>query len=126
MITLTTQWSVQRERAGRKRLSKPRVANAETGDQVPRISRLMALAIKFQAMLRDGIVRDQSELARLARVTQPRMTQILNLNFLAPDIQEAILFLKGDTAVSEKSLRPVTVETSWDVQLRNWKRCCGT
>src|SRR4051795_12003075 len=94
MITVTTKLHIQPEKAGRKRLGKgAAVAGIPAGDQVPRISRLMALAIKFQAMLGDGVVRDQSELARLARVTQPRMTQILNLNFLRPDIQEAILLL---------------------------------
>jgi hypothetical protein len=90
--------------------------------RVPHISRLMALAIKFQGMLRDGTVRDQTELALLARVTQPRMTQIMNLNFLAPDIQVAILFLDGDTTVSEKSLRPITVEMSWAMQGGKWRR----
>ena len=44
--------------------------------RVPRISRLMALAIHFDKMIRDGKVSDQSDLARLAHVTQPRMTQI--------------------------------------------------
>jgi hypothetical protein len=81
----------------------------------------MALAIKFQGMLRDGIVRDQSELARQARVTQPRMTQIMDLTFLAPDIQKEILYLCGDTAVTEKALRPITVEPSWVAQRRMWR-----
>jgi hypothetical protein len=80
-----------------------------------------ALTIKFRGMLRDGIVRDQTELARLACVTQPRLTKILNLTFLVPDIQEAILFLDGDTVMSEKALRPITVETSWEVQRRMWR-----
>jgi hypothetical protein len=57
-------------------------------------------------------VRDQTELARLACVTQPRMTQILNLAFLAPDIPEVILFLDRDAALSEKALRRITVEAS--------------
>jgi hypothetical protein len=46
------------------------------------------------------------------------MTQIMNLNFLAPEIQEAILFLSGDTDVSEKMLRPITVQPSWEHQRR--------
>lgn len=53
---------------------------------IPHISRLMALAMKFQGMLRDGVVWEQTELARLAHMIQPRMTQILNLILLAPDI----------------------------------------
>src|SRR4051812_33039285 len=79
--------------------------------RTPRISKLMALAIKFDGMLRDGVVADQSALARVARVSQPRMTQILNLNYLAPDIQEELLFLSsvvdGRDAVYERLLRPV-------------------
>jgi hypothetical protein len=92
----------------------------------PHILHLVALAINFEGMLRDGVVRDQTELARLARVTQPRMTQIMNLNFLAPDIQEAILFVGGDTSVSEKALRPITVEPSWVVQRRMWLASFGS
>ena len=61
--------------------------------RVPRISRLMALAIKFQGMLDRGEVKDYAELARLGHVTRARVTQIMNLLMLAPDIQEAILFL---------------------------------
>jgi len=52
------------------------------------------------------------ELARLASVTQPRMTQILNLLYLAPDIQEELLFLplvtSGKDPVTERDLRPIT------------------
>jgi hypothetical protein len=69
----------------------------------------------------NGAARDQSELARLARVTQPRMSQIMNLNFLAPEIQEAILFRCGDSAVWEKTLRPVAIEPSWAMQRRIWR-----
>jgi hypothetical protein len=120
MLTVTTKLEVRRERAGRKRL-EAKSAMPPTADCVPHIARLMALAIRFKGMLESGVVKDQSELARLARVTQPRMTQILNLNFLAPEIQEAILFLGGDTAVSEKALRPITVELSWENQLQMWR-----
>ncbi len=53
----------------------------------------MALAIKYQGMLDRGEVAGITELARLCRVTQPRMTQILNLNLLSPAIQEQLLQL---------------------------------
>jgi hypothetical protein len=43
--------------------------------------------------LRDETIRDYAELARLGRVTRARMTQIMKLLDLAPDIQEQILFL---------------------------------
>jgi hypothetical protein len=55
--------------------------------RVPRISKLMALAIRFDCLLREGTISGHSDLARLAKVTQPRMTQIMSLLHLAPDIQ---------------------------------------
>lgn len=80
------------------------------GGRIPRVSRLMALAIHFDRLILEGKVSDQSQLARLAHVTQPRMTQIMNLNLLAPDIQEEILFLphtaRGRDPMGERDLRP--------------------
>lgn len=93
--------------------------------RVPRISRLMALAIYFDMLIREGKVRDQSELARLAHVTQPRMTQIMNLSHLAPDIQEELLFLPRVTRdrdpVCEKMLRPIAAEVDWRRQCQLWR-----
>ncbi len=92
--------------------------------RVPRVSRLMALAIKFEGLIKNGIVADQSELARLAHVTQPRMTQIMNLLHLAPDIQEQLLFLPGVTSgrdtIHEKLLRPIAAEAPWRKQRGMW------
>ncbi len=51
----------------------------------------MALAIKFQEMVDHGEVCDYAELARLGYVTRARITQIMNLLNLAPEIQEDIL-----------------------------------
>jgi hypothetical protein len=61
--------------------------------RVPRVARLMALALKFDGLIHEGAVADQAELARLGHVTRARVSQIMNLLHLAPDIQEAILFL---------------------------------
>ena len=86
----------------------------------------MALAIRFDQLLRDGVVADQSELARLAHVTQPRMTQIMNLLHLAPDIQEAVLHLSsandGRDSINESFLRSVTTEILWARQRMMWSR----
>lgn len=125
MITVTTKVRFTTSNAGRKRLDA--AAGPPFKMQVgrtPRISKLMALAIKFDGMLRDGAVSDQSELARLARVSQPRMTQIMNLNHLAPDIQEALLFLPPETegrdAVYERMLRAACAHPLWDIQRQIW------
>ncbi len=98
-----------------------------TPGRVPRVAKLMALAIKFDGLLRDGTVSSQSELAALARVTQPRMTQIMNLLHLAPDIQAQILFLPqtpaGCDAIHEHMLRPVAACVHWERQRELWGNC---
>ncbi|MEQ8850957.1 MAG: hypothetical protein RIB32_04160 [Phycisphaerales bacterium] len=93
--------------------------------RVPRVARLMALAIKFDRMLQDGVVGSQTDLAALARVTQPRMTQIMNLLHLAPDIQEEILFLppvtEGRDPVTERDLRKIVTLYDWTSQREAWR-----
>ena len=85
--------------------------------RIPRISRLMAVAIRLERLLLTGEVSDLTELARLGHVTQPRMSQILNLTLLAPDIQEELLFLprvtSGKATIHEKMLRPIAAESDW-------------
>ena len=127
MITVTKKLFLSNGRSGRKRLSatKPAAQTVAAG-RIPRISKLMALAIRFDGLLREGKVRDMSELARLAHVTQPRMTQIMNLLHLAPDIQEDLLFLpvvtEGRDPIHERMLRPVTAMMDWDRQRAAWSR----
>jgi hypothetical protein len=83
---------------------------------IPRVARLMALAIRFDGLLRAGELRDYAELARLGRVTRARMTQIMKLLDLAPDIQEKILFLPHPKGITERRLRPVVSRIDWSEQ----------
>jgi len=87
-------WIFRSRNNGRKARNNPgdKTSDVESGN-IPRISRLMALAIKFDGLVRHGEVRDYADLARLGYVTRARITQIMNLLNLAPDIQEEILFL---------------------------------
>ena len=66
----------------------------------------MALAIRFDGRIRDGVVKDQAELAKLGHVTRARLTQITAFLNLAPEIQEAILTMptpeSGRDPVTEK------------------------
>jgi len=97
--------------------------------RVPKVARLMALAIRFDGMLRRGEVTDYAELARLGHVTRARLTQIMNLLCLAPDLQEAILFLPavvgGRDQVKEWQVRPIAAEPVWGEQRRRWARARG-
>lgn len=103
----------------------PAVPEVALPGRVPRVSRLMALAIHFERLVREGKVRDQSELARLTHVTQPRLTQIMNLRNLAPDIQEELLLLtpvrKGRDPITERDLRPIAAELDWPRQRSVWR-----
>ncbi|QDU71081.1 hypothetical protein [Mucisphaera calidilacus] len=93
--------------------------------RIPRVSKLMALAIRFDKMLVNGEVASMSDLARLTRVTQPRMTQIMNLLHLAPDIQEELLNLPlvhtGNDTITERDVRPITRNTEWVDQRTTWR-----
>lgn len=109
-----------------KAVSAPDAAPTALPNRVPRVARLMALAIHFDGMLRKGVVADQSALAQICEVTQPRITQIMNLLHLAPDIQEAILHLpaveRGHDPIHERSLRQITAKVAWREQRRLWAR----
>jgi len=92
----------------------------------PRVSKLMALAFRFDGLVRRGDVRDYADLARLGYVTRARITQIMNLLNLAPDIQEAILFLprtvKGRDPIREKDVRPIAAVPHWSRQRKMWAK----
>jgi hypothetical protein len=84
----------------------------------PRISRLVALAHKLDALVRSGVIADYGELARLGHISPARLCQIMVLLHLAPSIQEYVLFLApADTRfVTELGLRRIAREPRWDRQ----------
>ena len=88
--------------------------------RIARITRLMALAVKFQDMIERGELRDYADLARLGFVTRARLTQIMNLLLLAPDIQERILFAIPCNGGNERALRRVCAELCWSDQRRRY------
>jgi hypothetical protein len=92
--------------------------------RVPRVSRLMALALKFDTLIRAGAVTDQAELARLGHVTRARVSQIMNLLHLAPDIQEALLFLpvveRGRDLLVLRDLQSIAITPDWRKQRKAW------
>ena len=102
-----------------------RVTQAQSG-RTPRIAKLVALASRMQSMLDSGQVNSFQQLAELGRISQPRMTQIMSLLNLAPDIQEELLYLpevmQGKAAIHERLLRPLTAEIDWRVERRMWAR----
>jgi hypothetical protein len=89
---------------------------------IPRISRLMALAIRMAELVRTGEVRDYAELARLGGVTRARMSQIMHLLDLAPDIQEQLLFLNEGGKLTERTLREIVRQVDWQRQREVFRR----
>ena len=86
----------------------------------------MALALRLERLVKSGAVADYADLARLGHVTRARVTQIMNLLNLAPDIQEELLFLprtvKGHDPIREHHLRPIAAVLDWRKQRRMWKQ----
>jgi predicted XRE-type DNA-binding protein len=125
--TFAVECSVQfsgRGRGSRKRPPSNRESVAEAG-RVPRVSRLMALAIRFDQLIRAGEVTGQAELATLGHVTRARISQIMSLQCLAPDIQEEVLFLprtpKGRDPIQLRDLLPIARIVFWRQQRARWK-----
>ena len=126
MIKVKRKVAFQGEVHKRREAAKAaRVTFAQSG-RIPRITKLVALASRMQSMIDSGEVESFQQLAELGRISQPRMTQIMSLLNLAPDIQEELLYLpevmQGKAAIHEKLLRPLTTEMDWRVQRRMWGR----
>jgi hypothetical protein len=88
------------------------------------VARLLALAHHFDELLQTGAVETQAEIAALAKLTPARVTQIMNLLGLAPEIQEEIFFLppvtEGQPSVTERHLRQVLKTVVWSEQRERW------
>lgn len=124
-LSYTLEFSVRRQVKKRETFS-PSIET--TSVVIPRISRLMALAIRLERLIRSGTIRDYAELSRRGGVTRARMTQIAKLLNLAPDIQEQILFLAPTKGINERNLRPIVRQIDWDEQRRLFQRItrnCG-
>ena len=98
--------------------------------RLARVTRLMALAIRFDKLIQAGEVADYSALAHLGHVTRARVTQIMNLLMLAPDIQEEILFLSrvtgGRDPIHLRQLQPIALVPDWKKQRKMWKELMTT
>ncbi|HYH67802.1 MAG TPA: hypothetical protein VD866_24105 [Urbifossiella sp.] len=125
--TLTIEGTVHIARRGRGGRPELRAGAAPTppAERVPRVARLMALAIKLADLVHTGVVMDYAELARLGRVTRARVTQVMNLTLLAPDLQEALLFLPpvitGREPLTLADLQRVAAARDWRGQRRAWR-----
>lgn len=122
--SIECQAHFQRRGHGRKELAAAAPPPAAALGRVPRVSRLLALAHRLGHLLRTGVVRDYAEVAVLGRVSRARVSQVMGLLHLAPDLQEAILFLplteRGRDRVILRDLLPIAAVPDWRRQRRLW------
>jgi hypothetical protein len=112
---MTIKFTIARRQGLRQKRARQAPAGA---GRPPRIACLLALAHRFDDSVRSGVVKDYAELGRLGYVSRARVTQIMNLLSLAPDIQEELLWLPPHLGaeMKETDLRGVVAEVRWDRQ----------
>ncbi len=117
--------TIQFQLRSRSRKQEPNVAVVDRG-KLPRIAEVLALAIQFDDMIRRGVAKDYADLARLGCISQERISQIMRLIWLAPDIQQEILTLprmpRGRFLVNEVDLRRIASRPLWSEQRQMWAR----
>jgi len=98
------------------------VGTGRTHEQVPKLTLLLVLGHHFERLVRNRIVKDYAEIARRTGLTRARLTQIVNLTLLAPEIQETILrrvlCADGDETIRERAMRGIVAEPDWTLQRR--------
>ncbi len=129
-LTIQRQVHLRRRGRGRQELidgAAPVAAVLEPG-RIPRVSRLAALALRFEGLVRTGAVASYAEIAELGHVTRARVSQVTNLLNLAPDIFAALLFLPrtehGRDPIHLRQLQPIASTHDWGKQRRQWRELC--
>ena len=127
-ITVEYSFHIQKARHGRQRLAAgapPEPPAPIDPGRIPRITKLMALAIRFEEKIEQGHVQNMAHLAQLGHVSRARVTQIMNLRLLAPDIQEALLeaprVLQGRSPITYRDLAVILRDPMWANQRRRWQ-----
>ena len=101
-------------------------ATKASSPRIPRIAQLMALARHIDDLVRSGALGSYAAVARLGHVSQARMSQIVALLNLAPDLQEQLLLLqrpsRGRTAPVLRQVLHVAAALDWAEQRLRWRR----
>jgi hypothetical protein len=126
-LTVSRDVHFRNHRHGRRELvpnARPEQPAPQPG-RVPRVARLAALALHFERLIRTGAVASYADVATLGHVTRARISQIMNLLNLAPDVLEAVLFLprieRGRDTIHLRDLQPIASTFDWGKQRRQWR-----
>ena len=116
--------SFQLQRGPRSPGAESPTPRAAGSGRLPRVTQVLALAIQFEDMLQRGEAKDYADLARLGGLCRERVSQIMRLVYLAPDIQVELLYLPptptGRYPVSETGARKIASLLSWTEQRNEW------
>lgn len=106
-----------RRRGSRVMLTEePPTPKPEPVRRPAKVARMLALAHHLQSAIDRGLVADRAAMARKLGLTRARVTQLLDLVLLAPDLQIVVLGLEavdGAEPMSERTLRTVAHAGSW-------------
>ena len=116
-------WTIDLRKPERKPAASEETSSSAC--RLPRVTRWMALALRIETLVRTSVIANYAEAAALGSVTRARISQIMNLINLAPDIQEELLFMKrplrGNEPILLAGLQAVCSESYWSEQRRLWK-----
>ena len=93
--------------------------------KTPRVVELLRKAVEWKALLESGKVASQVDIARQEGITRARVTQVMGMLRLAPEIQQQILSMPEIARrppVTERSLRPVRAINDRHDQLREFQK----
>jgi hypothetical protein len=80
-----------------------------------RVARMLALGYRIEQMIDHGGLKDYAAAASRLGVTRARLTQVMGLLGLAPQLQEQILL--GKLRIAERQLRGVLRTPVWSQQV---------
>jgi hypothetical protein len=104
------------------------VATVAAEPRIPHVVQVLALAHRIDGMIRSGELRDMADAAKALRLSRARISQIMSLLLLAPEIQEAVLDLplvtNGRDPISERQLRAIAAGPEWNQQIELWRKVC--
>jgi hypothetical protein len=76
---------------------------------------MLALAHHVEQQIDRGVIPDYASAAAALGVTRARLSQVMSLLLLAPQVQERIAI--GELTTSERELRRISAEAEWAIQL---------
>ena len=104
----------------------PIVDALELRAKLPRITHTVARALMFEHAIANGEATDFADLARLTATTRERISQVMKMMRLAPDIQDEILRLppvrRPQRAITVPEVEVIAEEVLWDDQRESWRK----